>query len=170
MLIKTPQVPELGFMGGETEVLKLVMGLAPITTHWTQDSGQHNWRVLGPGPPSLGLPDSPEQLRLLRPPTPIRLKEHQRDSSRCWKGTRSDKGKTRIRKPDAASGRKKFGSIRAVSRKAAVCQRQAGQCGNTVPVLSFTSWLLLSPEWPVVRLSLRGEVSRNQNGFPSKWL
>lgn len=73
-------------MGGETEVLKLVMILAQITTLWMSDSGQHNWQILGVGPrsPSLGPPDSQERLRLLRTPTPIRLKNYWRDLRSCW--------------------------------------------------------------------------------------
>lgn len=62
-------------MSGETEVLKLVTGLAHIT-----DVGLWPTQLVGPrnGTRSLsqGLPDSPKWLRLLRPPTPIRLKKH----------------------------------------------------------------------------------------------
>ena len=65
-----------------------------------------------------------------------------------------------------ASGRKKSGSLRALSRKAAVCQRPAEQCGNRVSFLSFVSWFLPSLEWLVLRLSRRGKISLEPNGFP----
>ena len=64
------------------------------------------------------------------------------------------------------SGRKKSGSLRALSRKAAVCQRPAGQCGNRVSFLSFVSWFLPSLEWLVLRWSHRGKISLEPDGFP----
>lgn len=79
-----------------------------------------------------------------------------------------DKRGARIRKPDAVSGRKNFGSIRAVSWEAAVCQRQVGPCANRVSPLPFTSWFLLSLEWPIVSLS--GEVSRTKMDSCLRWL
>lgn len=61
-------------MGGETEVLKVVMGLAQITAPLA--AGLWPTQLAGPRSPSLGLPDSPECLRLLRTPTPIRLNKY----------------------------------------------------------------------------------------------
>jgi hypothetical protein len=175
--LPTPRAEFYGWGNWGTE---MVMGLAQITACWMLNVGlkpTHSVWALGTGPrsPSLGLPSSQGRLRLLSPTNPIKLKKDSGAWRSCREGTHFDRGGAQIRKPDAASGRKNFGSLWAVSWKAAVCQRQAYSVDKyTVRTQCLSpplhEFLFLSLEAPVVRLFLHGELSWNQNGFLSRWL